>query len=119
MNTTCKRTDCRYYSTYTETCDFTLINSRARQCPAASCTEYIKREEKRTWQQYVQRRPVGAGTERFVIAGCGHEVYSGECIYTHKDKISLCPDCVSDIFNRLLTDEKAYALGYAPAKAVE
>ncbi len=118
MKTGCERTDCRYYSTYTETCDFTLINSRARQCPAKNCTEYIKRENIRTWQKFVQRKATDPG-DRFIIAGCGHEVYSGERTYADAEGKRLCPDCVEDEFRKLTVDQKARALGYELAKAVE
>ena len=119
MNTTCERTDCRYYSTYTETCDFTLINSRSRQCPAKNCTEYITREARRTWQQFVQRKLASADTARFIIADCGHEVYTGERTYTDKNGKTMCPDCVEDAFRALSTEHKAYVLGYKLSKAVE
>ena len=119
MATVCKMTDCRYYSTYTDTCDFTLINSRARPCPAKNCTEYIRREDKRAWQKFVQRSFAWTTAPRFIIADCGHEVYSGEHTYTDKDGKKLCPDCVEDAFRQLTTDQKAYVLGYELSKAVE
>ena len=119
MENICERKDCRYYSAYTDTCDFTLINSRARQCPAKNCTEYIKREERRTWAQFVQRRFACTQKPQFIIADCGHEVYSGERSYTDEDGKRLCPDCVEDAFRRLTTDHKAYVLGYELSKAVE
>ena len=119
MNAICEKQDCRYYSTYTDTCDFTLINSRARPCPAKNCTEYAPREERRTWQLFTQRRPLNAACTRFIIADCGHEVYSGEHAYTGKDEKSLCPDCVESAFRCLTTEQKAYALGYEPTKVAE
>ena len=119
MEKVCERTDCRYFSVFTETCDFTLINSRARQCPAKNCAEYIKREDRRAWQQFVQRGFTGVEKTRFIIADCGHEVYAGERTYMDESGKKLCPDCVEDSFRTLTTDQKAYVLGYELSKAVE
>lgn len=119
MDKLCDRRDCRYFSTYTETCDFTLLNYRARQCPAENCREYKKREERRPWQIFVQRRPPVSPEERFEIADCGHEVYSGESIFSDENGRRLCPDCVDDMFRRLSTGEKACLLGLERRKVVQ
>lgn len=117
METKCERKDCRYFSTYTKTCDFTLLTYRTRQCPAKNCIEFKSRDEQRTWQKFVQRIPEQAG-ERFIIAGCGHEVYRGERTYSEVDGKTLCPDCVEDNFRRLTVDEKARAIGYELSEEV-
>ncbi|MDR0906666.1 MAG: hypothetical protein LBN00_10950 [Oscillospiraceae bacterium] len=54
--TPCRR-DCAYFSTYTESCDYTLIFYRSRPCPAAACTEFRLREERRSWQIYTGNTP--------------------------------------------------------------
>lgn len=133
MATPCRR-DCAYYSTYTETCDYTLINYRARPCPTAKCTEYKKRGEGRSWQVFrdttlpssaartagtAPRRFGGAsGEERYSTAECGHEVFPGERTYATKDGRRLCPDCVEERFNSLSTAEKACLLGYELSQVV-
>jgi len=119
MDVKCEKTNCRYYSTYTDTCDFTLINSRARPCPAKNCTEFVPRDERRTWQLFVQRKPIGIDDSHFILADCGHEVYSGERTYEDGNGVSLCPDCIEAVFHRLTTEQKAYAIGYEPSRAVE
>jgi hypothetical protein len=55
--TPCRR-DCAYFSTYTDSCNYTLIFYRSRPCPAAACTEFKLREVRRPWQIFIERREV-------------------------------------------------------------
>ncbi len=48
--------------------------------------------------------------EEFLTADCGHEVYSGEKIYTWEQG-TLCPDCLEDRIREMRTDELAVLLG--------
>ena len=50
METKC-REDCKYYSTYTKTCDYTLLMHRAKRCPASGCVKYEPRTEKSRWNR--------------------------------------------------------------------
>jgi len=43
----CKRTDCQYYSNYTNTCDYTLIMYELRKCSIEQCTKYKKKDKDR------------------------------------------------------------------------
>ncbi|MDR3278834.1 MAG: hypothetical protein LBT12_08670 [Oscillospiraceae bacterium] len=127
MVTECKR-DCMYFSTYTDTCDFTLLMYRSRGCPRDACTAYKPRAERRTWMQYhplpgaadmgkeerkmVTPEPPAEPPEdtRYAVADCGHEVYEGESLYDWEDE-TLCPECVEDKFSELTTEEKARLMG--------
>ena len=49
-----------------------------------------------------------------VLAGCGHEVYPGERLFTWplgKRVRTLCPDCIAERFDALPLEEKAALLG--------
>ena len=129
MTYQCLRRDCEYYSTMTETCDYTLINSRKRPCPIDGCTEYRQREFKRTWMRfwafakendkkkedekvYIPERPAAPREPYSVVAACGHEVYEGEYIYEWDDGETVCPDCFEDRFADLSAREKAALCGF-------
>jgi hypothetical protein len=92
---------------------------RARPCPSANCTEYKLREAPRSWQIFTARelRRASPREENFVLADCGHEVYSGERTY-EKDGSTLCGDCVEDELGDLSIGEKAQLLGYEPSGEV-
>lgn len=115
MGEKCRR-DCAYYSTYTETCDFTLINYRVRPCPRDNCTQFRPRVEPRSWQIFTGRR---RREERFELAGCGHEVYAGSAIYSCEDGKSLCGECVRERIAALGADEAAELLGFEHRREVE
>jgi hypothetical protein len=125
----CKKHDCIYYSTYTRTCDYTLVMFRARSSPVSACTEYAPRAERRTWMRFIQKPgdvtpeeetenmktpepPVLPPEDtRYIIADCLHEVYEGERLYDWEDGATLCPECMEDKFSELSTREKAALLG--------
>ena len=128
MVTQC-REDCKYYSTYTKTCDYTLINFQSRGCPTDACTRFKEREEKRSWNPY---KPVpGKTTEKreeeemympeppvtppekdlYMYADCGHEVYEGESLFEWEDGMTLCPECMEDKLEELTLEEKAKLMG--------
>jgi hypothetical protein len=131
MDNICEKKDCKYYSMYTDTCDFTLINYRRRPCPVQNCTEYETREATRTWMRYfpvvswrggeekvmslvyppVPSPPLEPPEDGFIIADCGHEVYDGERMYELPGGDMLCPDCVEDRFLDMTTYDKARLLG--------
>lgn len=46
-----------------------------------------------------------------VIAGCSHEVYRGEDLFTDPRGRTLCPDCLGDIVAALDLRVKAALLG--------
>jgi hypothetical protein len=133
MANICEKNDCRYFSLYTATCDYTLINYKKRPCAVEGCTEYARRDELRTWMKYwpvqngngagngevkrveIPERAIEPPEARFVTADCGHEVYLGETLYEWSGGETLCPDCVEDRFAELSTDEKAALLGCAGA----
>lgn len=49
--------------------------------------------------------------DRYIIAGCGHEVYEGEDVFQWEDGHTLCPDCIESKFDDMGTEEKAILLG--------
>jgi hypothetical protein len=54
----CRR-DCIYYSTYTNTCDYTLLMYHTRGCPTGACIRYKKQTKPRPWCIYhLTRRTV-------------------------------------------------------------
>ena len=129
MTTTCRR-DCEFYSSYTDTCDYTLLMYQSRGCPTSACTKYKPRTcEHRSWSVFraVPESPGrnGAGQasydpeppdggdvfERYVTADCGHEVYDGERMYEWEDAGLICPECMDGKFDELTTAEKAALLG--------
>ena len=112
--TPCRR-DCAFFSTYTDSCDYTLINYRARPCSAHACTEYKLRETPRSWQIFTARQP---RNERCVTADCGHEVYAGDGYY-ERDGKTACVDCLDAEITELETDEKARLLGFSPRVEVQ
>ena len=129
MGVPCRR-DCRYYSTYTETCDFTLMNYRARPCTTRNCTVFERREKRRDWQMFTDRarthratetaeREDNTGTRRWKTADCGHMVYSGGRMFFGEDGRRVCPECVAAAFDRLTTTEKACLLGFEMAEVVD
>ena len=128
MTTKC-RADCKYYSTYTKTCDYTLINFRSRGCPTDACTKFTIREEKRSWNPY-KPVPVKVSEKQedenmytpeppvtppendlYIYADCGHEVYEGEIVSEWDDGATLCPECMEDKFEELTLPEKAALMG--------
>ena len=116
--TKCRR-DCEYFSTYTDTCDYTLLMYESRGCPISACTKYRLREKgRRSWNIFravPETSVCGAGEpvassgleSRYVMAGCGHEVYDGERMYEWEDNDTLCPECVEVKFDELSIMEKA------------
>ena len=124
MVNACQKRDCEFYSVFTETCDFTLINSRRRPCPIEGCTEYRERAERRPWMKFwpfaaktgegsmeVPERGLEPPEPRCVVAACGHDVYDGEYFYVWSDGETMCPDCLEDRFDALTTLEKASLCG--------
>jgi|GEM_PF-834017 len=109
--TLCRR-DCAFFSTYTESCDYTLVNYRARPCPATACTVYKQRTAPRSWQVYTGKNRYSRG-ERSVVADCGHDVRFGVEHY-EKDGETCCAACVESELAALRTREKAELLGYEP-----
>ena len=114
LPTQCRR-DCMFFSTYTESCDFTLINYYARPCPANACTQYKRREVQRTWQIFTGRNP---RNERCITADCGHEVYVGDGYFERGGKTA-CGDCVEAELEVLAIEEKARVLGFSPRVEVQ
>jgi hypothetical protein len=125
------RPDCRYYSSYTTTCDYSLIMYHSRGCPRDACTRYIPRVSARPLPR-VQYEPEDGlfykGKEeksmlmpepplsppeddRYLTAGCGHEVYDGEDLFEWENGQTLCSDCLSDRFNDMSLVERAELLG--------
>jgi hypothetical protein len=121
MVTAC-RINCEYYSTYTNTCDYTLLMYKSKGCPTNACTEYRPREARRSWNVFrnlsfpncegeeAMSLPTEESESRYVTADCGHEVYDGECMYEWEDMHTLCPECVEYKFNELSLEEKAALL---------
>lgn len=130
MAVKCQR-NCKYFSTYTNTCDYTLMMYQSRGCPTYECTKYEKRTVPRPWSRilpdfqdelyapsfisgkspFVPEPPVSPPEELYATAGCGHEVYEGEEIYQWENGITLCPECMSDKFSELDLNERADLLG--------
>lgn len=125
METLCRK-DCQYFSTYTETCDYTLIMYESRGCPTSACTKYMPRVSKRSWDKYRrnasgERRESAVHTpepptepnfiERYVVADCGHEVYEGEYLYERDDARTMCTECLEDFIDALTISEKAELIG--------
>ena len=52
-------------------------------------------------------------------AGCRHEVYRGEDVFTGPRGRTVCPDCLDDLVVGLTRREKAALLGYAWATVGE
>lgn len=126
MATPCK-TDCEYYSKYTQTCDYTLLMFKSRGCPTSACTVYAPRTTRRSWSIFrniaekrefceekksMKTPDVPDCTEtRYVYADCGHEVYDGEYLYEWDDSRTLCPECVELKFDELSIEEKTALMG--------
>jgi hypothetical protein len=49
--------------------------------------------------------------DRYLTAGCGHEVYDGEELFEWEDGHTLCADRLSDRFDELSLAERAEFLG--------
>ena len=121
--TKCQR-DCEYFSTYTDTCDYTLLMYESRGCPTSACTKYKPREgNRRSWNIFragpetskceedeAMYKTSDGFESRYVIANCGHEVYDGERMYEWEDDDTLCPECVEMKFDELSILEKAALL---------
>lgn len=125
------RTDCQYYSTYTNTCDYTLLMYHTRGCPRNACTKYVKRTAPRPWSRvspdtedelffnaredqmtYIPEPPLEPhDNDGYVTAGCGHELFEGEDLYEWDDGQTLCADCLEDRFCEMSLAEKAVLLG--------
>ncbi len=126
------RPDCRFFSTYTKTCDYMLIMYRSRGCPREACLMYEPVTQKRAPSAapfdpddglYIDTKeapmaithpepPVDAPDDgRFVTAGCGHEVFEGEELYDWDDGQTLCADCLDERFSELSLNERAELLG--------
>jgi len=123
------RGDCEFYSSYTETCDYTLLMYESRGCPTSACTKYKPRSRGRPWSVFrgepgnpilygegeamysPERLDGGDVCARYVAVDCGHEVYDGESIYEWEDGRSLCPECLDGKFDELSTAERAALLG--------
>ena len=74
--TLCRR-DCVYFSTYTDTCDYTLMEFKPSPSRAA-CTVYKQRTTPRSWQER-------SGAGRFASSrdggdGCGACLWSGRLV---------------------------------------
>ena len=127
MATKC-REDCKYYSTYTKTCDYTLINFQSRGCPTDACTKFKEREAARSWnpykpvpeknltkkedeRMYTPEPPITPQEELYIYADCGHEVYEGESLFEWEDGMTLCPECMEDKLEALTLAEKAKLMG--------
>ncbi len=139
QNAVACRHDCRYYSSYTNTCDYSLIMYRSRGCPRDACTRYTPRQgaqplprityEPEDMYYHAAREMPVAGIEegepmympeppvtppeddRYIVAGCGHEVYEGEELFEWEDGSTLCGDCLSDRFEEMSLVERAELLG--------
>ncbi len=124
------RPDCRFFSTYTNTCDYTLIMYRSRGCPRDACTAYEKRTGPRPWNKvsfdpedfyfnakeetamYVPEPPTEpADDANYITAGCGHEIYEGDEVFEWENGTTLCGDCLEDKFLELSLAERAELLG--------
>ena len=128
------RSDCRFFSSYTTTCDYSLMMYHTRGCPRDACTRYIPRrsagpvmrvefeledglyyEAKNAKEEklmYVPEPPVTPPEdEHYVTAGCGHEVYDGEELFEWENGQTLCADCLSDRFGERSIVERAELLG--------
>lgn len=52
--------------------------------------------------------------DEYATAGCLHEVYAGERMYimqAGKRAVTLCPDCMEDVFDGMRLEDKAALLG--------
>ncbi len=124
------RPDCRYFSTYTNTCDYTLMMYRSRGCPPDACTKYEKRTGPRAAKKstcetenfytdtreentvYVPEQSIEPPDDgSYMTAGCGHEVYEGEEIFEWENGATLCAECLEDRFLELSLEERAELLG--------
>lgn len=146
------RPDCRYFSSYTNTCDYALIQYHTRGCPRDACTRYLPRaaaqpvsrvsfdpEDGLYYQaacpshdspeahaahalsdklaeenpsMYTPEPPVSPPEDdRYLTAGCGHEVYDGEDLFEWENGQTLCADCLSDRFSEMSIVERAELLG--------
>ncbi|MDR0916622.1 MAG: hypothetical protein LBN02_05475 [Oscillospiraceae bacterium] len=129
----CRHRDCDYYSTFTDTCDYMLLNFRRRPCAIDDCTEYREREKTHTWMRFwpvvsktapavpihaVPEPPLEPPEPHYVVAQCGHEVYDGEYIFTLPSGETLCPDCFDEMANELCALEKARLMGCSAAIVV-
>ena len=134
------RQDCRFYSTYTNTCDYTLLMYRTRGCPHDACTKYeprsaagrapsaapfdpedglcIDAKEDPMPNATPEPRLDAPDDGRFITAGCGHEVYEGEELYGWDDDRTLCAECFEQRFNELSLGERAELLGCEHAPVV-
>lgn len=130
MPTAC-RSDCVYYSTYTKTCDYTLIMYRTRGCPRDKCIHYrpaTEKEGKKTVRAFVadeaDYRPYFERPERraeppleppesarYITAGCGHEVYEGEEMFQSDEEGTLCRDCMEEFIRAMPLKELAELVG--------
>ena len=124
------RPDCHFFSTYTNTCDYTLMMYRTRGCPRDACTKYEKRTTPRSWNKssfdpedfyygtkkdktmYMPEPSVDPpDNDKYITAGCGHEVYEGEEIFEWENGITLCGDCLEERFLEMCLTERAELLG--------
>jgi hypothetical protein len=123
------RADCRYFSTYTNTCDYTLMMYRSRGCPRDACTKYEKRSGPRPWNKvtydpeefysdtredkhmHVPEPPVDPpDSEKYITAGCGHEIYDAKrCL--NGGRATHCAECLEDRFMQRSLAERAELLG--------
>jgi len=135
--TACK-SDCVYYSTYTKTCDFTLIMYRTRGCPRDRCIHYrpaTDKEGKKTLRAYsaeegyyrpnFERPPRRAEpsleppeTARYITAGCGHEVYEGEELFESDQEGTFCRECVEEMIREMPVKELAELAGFACVEVI-
>ena len=71
-HTVCRR-DCVYFSTYTDTCDYTLMEFKARPCPATACTVYKQRTAPRSWQERSGAGRFASGCDGGEGCGCEYD----------------------------------------------
>lgn len=126
----CRR-DCAYFSTYTNTCDYTLLMYHTRGCPTGACTRYKKQTKPRPWSHisydqedglyisvkeeksvYIPEPPLDPTDDGlFITADCGHEVFEDEELFEWENGKTLCPDCLEDKFRELSILERADLMG--------
>ena len=124
------RPDCRFFSKYTNTCDYTLMMYRSRGCPRDACTAYERRTSPRPWNRvaydledfyfntreektmYAPEPPAEPpDNARYITAGCGHEIYEGDEIFEWENGQTLCGECLEDRFLEMSRGERAELLG--------
>jgi len=106
-HTVCRR-DCVYFSTYTNTCDYSLMEIKPSPSRAA-CTVYKRRVAAKSWQERSGAGRFGGGD---MTADCGHGITEGEEYYANDSNETICAECVERELNRLETNEKAELIGY-------